>query len=219
MAMTLSGPAAAIPDWRYAHAVQPAALGDMLGVGPRGLRWRQVAVVAATAWLAGNTDLLVMLAQQRVPVSSVNVSMTLGPLFFAVASVTSVRTFGNGAAVTLATAALYSLVITGYRTAVGVESPLPLALQLALPAVWAAFMMMAFQHAARWRLRWARTAVAIVLANYAASYVRRSLYTGTWDGAAFLQGQISFERTVSLASVAIIWTIGLRLAALYPGDR
>src|SRR5215207_6811595 len=180
MAMTLSGPAVATPDRRYAHAVQPAALSEMLGVGPRGLRWRQFVVVTATAWLAGNTDLLAMLAQQKLPVSSVNVWFTLGPCLFAAAAVTSVRTFGSGPAVTLGTACLYSLMITGYRMAAGLASPLPIGLQLASPAVWAALMMLAFQHAARWQLRWARTAGAIVIANCAASYVRSSLYTGTW---------------------------------------
>ena len=219
MAMTLSGPAAATPDWRYAHAIQPAALGEMLGVGPHGLRWPQLAVVAATAWLAGNVNLLAMLAQQRLPVSSVNVWFTVGPLLFAAAAVTSVRTFGSGPAVMLGTACLYSLMITGYRMADGVESPLPIVLQLASPAVWAAFMMLAFQHAARWQLRWARTAGAIVVADCAASYVWSSLYSGSWDGAAFVQSLVVPERIVSLAAVAMIWTIGLRLAASYRGDR
>jgi len=219
MAIALSGPAAAVPDWRYAHAVQPAALAEMLGVGPRGLRWRQLSVVAATAWLAGNTDLLERLGQQRLPLSSVNVWFTLGPLLFAAAAVTGVRTFGSGAAATLGSAGLYSLMIAGYRAALDVESPLSIGLQFASPAVWAAFMMLALQHAARWQLRWGRTAGAVVIANYAASYVRSSLYTGTWDGAAFLQGQISFERTVSLAVVAIIWTVGLRLAVSQRRDR
>jgi hypothetical protein len=211
MTTTLSGSVQAVPDWRYAHEVQPNALAEMLGIGPRGLRSRQIAAVAVTAWLAGNAELLRLLAQETVS-TSVRPWLSLWPVLFVFSAVTTVRTLGNGPAVPVCTAILYSLLAAAYQSAIVGDVSLGMMRQLASSAAWAALMMLALQSTVSRRPRWVRMVGAIFLADLAAAYLGTGLYSGAWDGAVFVETFLYPERAATTAATAIIWTVGFRIA-------
>lgn len=167
--MTILAPSfqTAIPDARYARGVTAGSLAELIGLGSRGVRWRQVLVIVIGIWLtdtASSGGLFVGLGV---------LEQAVRPVMFVAAAITAIRSFQGGLAVALFTGAAYSALNTAIVVASSSGTPIyggpeNWLLRVAISSfAWAALTMLALAYAVAGRSRWLRMAAALFIAGIA----------------------------------------------------
>ncbi len=144
----------------------PSELAELLGVGRRGIRWRQVAVLVIGTWLA---DILRMLIGGGLSVESALV-WAGGAALFVFAAITAVRYMRRGLAVVLLTGTVYSVggiaitLVPGihYYSRIYYGLGPGLGISSAIAFAFAALRMIALQFAVSGPLRWIREPLSVV---------------------------------------------------------
>ena len=206
---------AAVPDPRYATGVGNGALAELIGLGPSGVRWGQVAVIAVGTWLAGNPALLQTLA---VPSGTIRrTPCWASPSHCCSSSRRSPQSvwFQGGLSIVVSSALFYSVLITALRVATSLAFG-GLSIDYWLRSGAAAFSWMAltmcalqFAVAGSGSGRWFRMAGAFFVASLVQSAIVASMYLDILDA----DQLFSYLAAASATQIVtpILWTFAFWL--------
>ena len=179
---------------RYAHGVRAGVVAELFGLGPRGIRWRQAAVVVIGAWLSGNAfDLVRGDVSFDVPPAAL-VSILAWPIIFTFAAITAIRSFQSPLVIAGATGALHTLLFTGLRIALSDQNleayavEFPVWQRAAISFSWTFLDMLAIQIAVSAGLRWIGLVVALSLSSVAQGIAIRFMQGGEFDLQTYIGG-------------------------------
>jgi hypothetical protein len=208
----------ATPDARYARGVTSGSLAELVGLGPRGVRWRQVAVIVIGIWLTGNASLLEATITGGVLGGFNILGSIFWPVAFVVSAITAVRSFQGALAVALFTGVAYSLLNTAivFATRDSAIGGSTLWFPFAVSSfTWAGFRMLALAFAVAGQSRWLRMAGALVVAGIAQTFVTAFLYGQIFDVEQLVQA-VAVDivmRVVAAAGWTLTFWLGLRLVS------
>ena len=209
---------AAIPDLRYAFGVGNGPLAELVGVGPAGVRWKQVAVIATGTWLGSSSAQFQTVVQFFGGTEVINpadpILRIVSPLIFVFTAITAVRSFQASHSIALYSALLYSGLVTALRLAATTLAGSTFGLDYwlrsgAVAFSWMALTMVALQFSVEGASRWLRMTGALVVASFVQSIIVAALYLGDADVEQWLTFVLATVWAQPIASA--LWTLGFWL--------
>jgi hypothetical protein len=214
-------PTRAYPDPRYAHGVRTGEIAELFGIGPRGVRFAQVATLLIAITIGNQPEIFQWIQMGVVGVSD-QWRFMIRPAFFIFAAITAIRSFDGVGAIALVTGGIYALLVLALNVIQGrVDHIDELVIrQNAASAIGPALAMVALQLGVIGTARWVRIAVGLALTGVLQS-LSDSWLVDTWNVVGAETPLVILVRDSPRIIVrAFVWTAGFFAARkFFGGDR
>jgi hypothetical protein len=213
-------------DFRYAQPPVAGTVAELFGLGWRGLRWRQAAIVVAGLWLSIHTPTIWYSASLYITGPADLIRSVAWPVFFVFAAITALRSCRDGIAVACVAGLIHAVLFTSFHYAFWDLAPGPIEAPgyLSMGARWfasAALTVSAIQLGVRGPHPWIRLAICLFMTSLAGNVIVLSAYEPNWRAGAALDilARSFLPEALAAAVLTATFWLGSRISHARLGFR